>query len=323
MKAVLCLAGLLAGLSAFASPAMAAFPEKDISFIIPTGPGGTFDTFVRAIAHAMERYLPNKVHVVPVNVPGASGGKASGTTFRAKPDGYTIQIFDIPGALLPQIAGQPGIEYDLTKFTWLAFIGNDPYGIAVPGKSPIKSVADLKALGRPVKFVSTGPGATSYLATRITTEMLGLSATYITGYRGASEYIVGAIRGDGDCAVAVIPVLNKFKPSGDLRVIAYLTGISPDPGVANAKDIGQPDLAKLSVSRLVGGPPGIPAEIKAVLEDALLKAMKDPDTIKAMATVGANMDPEPGADAARVLQDNIGFYSKYREYILEGQAEAK
>ncbi len=307
---------------AMSQPALAAYPEKDITFIIPTGPGGTFDAFVRTIGHVMERYLPNKVHVVPLNIPGGNGSKAVGTTFRARPDGYTIQIFDIPGALLPQIANQPPPEYDLRDFTWLGYIGQDPYGMAVNGHSAVKSVEELKGLGRPVKFLSTGAGATSYLATRITSEILGINANFITGYRGANEYVIGAIRGDGDAAVAVLPMLRKYKDSGDLRVIAYLTKQSPDPEVLTAAQLGHPELANLSVIRLIGGPPGLPPDVKAVLEEALLKAMADPETVKATELLGANLDPKGGDEAKAVLLDSIAFYTRYRKYILEdGGAE--
>ncbi len=94
-------------------PAQASFPEKDITFIVPYAPGGTFDTYVRAISAALERHLPNKVHVIPNNIPGGDGAKAVGTMWRAKPDGYTIAIFDVPGELLPQIANNPPPPYDL------------------------------------------------------------------------------------------------------------------------------------------------------------------------------------------------------------------
>ncbi len=58
------------------SPTFAAgFPERDITFVIPNQVGGGFDAYVRAIAPAMEKYLPNKVNVVPLNVPAGGGAK--------------------------------------------------------------------------------------------------------------------------------------------------------------------------------------------------------------------------------------------------------
>src|SRR3982074_3265062 len=80
-----------------APPAAAAYPEQDITIVIPSVVGGGFDSYARAITPAMERYLPNKVSIVPQNVPTLGGGGGASIVYRAKPDGYTIGMFNIPG----------------------------------------------------------------------------------------------------------------------------------------------------------------------------------------------------------------------------------
>lgn len=295
----------------------AGYPDKDITFIIPYGPGGTFDTYVRAISSALERHLPNKVNVVPTNVPGANGAKAVNTMMRAKPDGYTIAIFDIPGELLPQIANEKNPPYDLRKITWLASAGSDNYGIAVTGSSPIKSLNDMKELGRPVKLTTTGPGTSSYLMAHIAMDVLGIPLSIVSGYRGSSEYMIGAIRGDGDGTVAVVPMLLKYKESGDLQMLAVLAEKSPFAGVTDAVALGHPELSQLAIRRLIGGPPGMPADVAKTLEDALLKAMNDPETVRIMEAAGARMVPESGDKAAEVLNRSIDFYNRYRKYIQQ------
>ncbi len=299
-------------------PAHAAgYPEKDINFIIPYGPGGTFDTYVRAISAALERHLPNKVNVVPTNMPGANGAKAVNAVMRAKPDGYTIAIFDIPGELLPQIANEKSPPYDLRTITWLASVGSDSYGIAVNGASPIKSLDDMKKLGRPVKLTTTGPGTSSYLMANIAMEVMGIPVSIVSGYRGSSEYMIGAIRGDGDGTMAVVPMLLKYRQSGDLRMLAVLADKSPFEGVTDAVALGHPELSQLSIRRLLGGPPGMPADIRKILEDSLIKAMKDPETMRIIEAAGAHMVPEDGDKAAEVLGKSIDFYNRYRKYTQQ------
>lgn len=295
----------------------AGYPERDITFIIPYGPGGTFDTYVRAISGALERHLPNKVNVVPTNMPGANGAKAVSAMMRAKPDGYTIAIFDIPGELLPQIANEKNPPYDLRTITWLASVGSDNYGIAVNAASPIKSIADMQKLGRPVKLTTTGPGTSSYLMAQIAMDALGVPVSIVSGYRGSSEYMIGAIRGDGDGTVAVVPMLQKYKESGDLKMVAVMAEKSPFEGVADAAALGKPELSQLAIRRLIGGPPSMPDDVRKKLEEALLKAMKDPETVRAVEAVGARMVPESGARAAEVLSKSIDFYNGYRKYIQQ------
>ena len=92
----------------------AGFPDRDITFIIPNQVGGGFDAYVRAIAPVMEKYLPNKVNIVPLNVPAGGGAKGVNQLYRARPDGYTIGILNIPGLFILQARGG---GYDLNKFT--------------------------------------------------------------------------------------------------------------------------------------------------------------------------------------------------------------
>ena len=256
------------------SDVLAKYPEKNITFVIPYSPGGGFDTYVRAIAPVLEKYLPNKVNVIPKNIPGAGGRKGANHLFRAKPDGYTISIFNFPGIALSQLNGK--LKWDLKKVTWLAQIGEDKYGIAVKGSSKLNSIQDMKNLGRPVKFTSTGTGTTSNVVTVISSSALGIKQEVITGYKGSKNSILGTIRGDGDAVVMVLGTLRKYVKSGDLKLLATLTANSPFPNVPNTSALGVPQLSKLGIARLVGGTPGIPADTKNILAGALFKALNDP-----------------------------------------------
>src|SRR5437588_8902325 len=80
----------------------AAFPAKNIQFIIPYAPGGGFDVYVRLIGPVMEKYLPNRVGIVPVNIAAGGGSRGVAQLYRAKPDGYTVGILNIPGMFILQ-----------------------------------------------------------------------------------------------------------------------------------------------------------------------------------------------------------------------------
>src|SRR3990170_4430441 len=132
-------APLIALAAALLSSAAAAadFPQKNIEFIIPFGPGGGFDRTVRAIAPFMEKQFGGKISVLPRNVPGAGGKKGMATLYRAKPDGYTISIANIPGAAIPGLTGEK-VEYDIDKLTWIARLATEEYTLAVATQSPIR-----------------------------------------------------------------------------------------------------------------------------------------------------------------------------------------
>jgi tripartite-type tricarboxylate transporter receptor subunit TctC len=293
----------------------AGFPERDITFIIPNQVGGGFDAYVRAIAPTMEKYLPNKVNVVPLNVPAGGGAKGVSQLYRARPDGYTIGILNIPGLFILQ---ERGGGYDLNKFTWLAGLGRDPYALAVAWNSPIKSVADLQALSktRPVKFTATGPDGTAYGVTLIASELLGIRAQVITGYKGSSEYVAAAVRGDGDAVVTNLPILARFEASQSLRLLATFTTGGTRPDVPDATALGQPQLADILVQRMVGAPPNLPADIKKVLVEALDKAANDPAVVSLSEKTGMGLSLQTPDEVVADIRSQASFFAKWRKYLL-------
>ncbi len=312
-------AGMAAPALAFARPSRAAsWPEHDISFIIPDAPGGGFDNAVRAIAPALEKYLPNKVNVVPTNVAGGGGNRAATQLFRAKPDGYSIGIFNIPGLFIAQQQGDSG--YDLAKLSWLGRVGEDTYALGVGATSPLKSIADLKALSqtRPVKFTSTGPAGTAYAATQIATHLLGIKAQLITGYKGSSEYALAAIRGDGDAVVTTLALLLRLKASGDLRILASFEKHSSVPGADDATTLQQPELGLITLERLIGAPPGLAPEVKTALATALGQALADPQVVDWAKKADINLGSETPEQAAATLADQAKFFDKWKPYLVPG-----
>lgn len=310
--------GIAAGVATVAAawPARAAgFPDRDITFIVPNQVGGGFDAYVRAIAPAMEKYLPNKVNVVPLNVPAGGGAKGVSQLYRARPDGYTIGIMNIPGLFILQ---ERGGGYDLNKFTWLAGLGRDPYALGVAWNSPIKSVDDLRALSktRPVKFTATGPDGTAYGVTLIATELLGIRLQLITGYKGSSEYVAAAVRGDGDAVITNLPILARFEASQSLRIIATFTTDGTRPDVPNAIALGEPQLGDLLVERMVGAPPNLPADLKTILVDALDKAVNDPTVVTMSEKTGMGLSLQLPDEVAADIRSQANFFNKWKKYLV-------
>ena len=295
-------------------PGAAAFPEKNITFIIPYSTGGGFDRTVRLLIPYMEKYLPNKVNVVPKNISGAGGRKGVSTLYRAKPDGYTIAVFNIPGNAIPPLIGTK-VDYDLSKVTWLARLAIGEYMLGVSGKSKIKSLADLKKMDS-VKFTQTGVGSTAAATTRIATTVMKINAKHLTGYKGSRNYILGVVRGDGEAAFGLVTTYRKYVESGDIRPILTFEPKSSMPGVPTVREAGFPELEALALERLVGGPPGMPANVVKILSEAMLKAMNDPEFKKKAkkrpyAPLGAD---EAGDRMAKTL----AFFLKYKS-ILSGK----
>ena len=284
--------------------AVAKYPEKTITFIIPYKPGGGFDTYVRALAPIMEKRLG--VTVVPKNIPGAGGRKGATHLYKSKPDGYRISIMNLPGKAIAAIQGKKGVGYDIRKFTWLGQIASDSYVIAVAGKSKIKSIADLKKLGRVIKTAGTGKGATSYVVSQIAANILGLKVKLVTGYKGSSGMSIAVIRGDTEIAFFAYRSYSKFAKSGDLRAIAALD----EKGAAM---LGKPGLSKLRIHRLVAAPPGLPSGIKKTLEDALFASINDAGFKKWAKKARRPLAALKGKASEKLIDELVMFYTGHKD----------
>jgi tripartite-type tricarboxylate transporter receptor subunit TctC len=289
---------------------LAAFPEKDVTFIIPYGPGGGFDTYVRKIAPMMEKYLPNKVNVIPRNIDGAGGRKAISDLYRAKPNGYTIAIFNMPGMLLDKILGKK-TNYEIEKFTWLSRIAVTPYTLAVNSKGPYKSLEDLKK-AKGLKYAVTSPSSTSYVAGKIMASIVGLDVKFLPGYKGSAKISLSVIRGDTHLSLFANQQYAKYAKGGDLSAVLVLDDKSPWKGAPTAADIGHPELTALATERMIGAPPGTPKAIVRALEEALIKGGNDPE-IQAWAKKGNRpLDPTTAAATDKRVDELVKFYTKYK-----------
>ncbi len=187
--------------------------------------------------------------------------------------------------------------------------------LGVSAKSAIRTIDDLRKLGRPLKVTATDFGSTAYAAGAILADALKLPIQHITGYKGTNDYIVGVIRGDGDFAVAPVSTFKQFVESGDIRPIFTAEEKSSMPGVPTIAQLGHPNLTGLAVDRFVLAPPGTPAAVVKILSDSMAKAAKDPELMDLAAKAG-----EPvaflSADQAKASADRaLDVYLKYKAVI--------
>lgn len=290
------------------------YPAKDITVVIPYNPGGGFDTYVRALAPGLEAQFPGDVNVLPKNLPGAGGRRGASDVYRARPDGYTIGVFNLPGVLIPTLQDIP-TEYDLSRVTWLATIGYDSYVFVVKGDWPVTSIDDLRQMGRVITYGAPGPGSTSFVATRIVNETLGIPFEIITGYKGSSEYMLGLIRGDFDAAMISTAGARAYLESGDIKAIAVFGTDSEDPAIDDAADLGAPELGELRLVRMIGAPPDLPAGVREILERALLAAMEDGRFTAWLEETGNEVQPADAAQTTMAVAEMTRFYDQFKSLL--------
>jgi tripartite-type tricarboxylate transporter receptor subunit TctC len=302
------------------SAASGAFPAKNIQFIIPYAAGGGFDSYVRFISPVIERHLPARISIVPINVTAGSGARGISQLYRSKPDGYTIGIFDVPGMFIQQ-ALQGNNAYDLSKFAWIGCMGEgERYLVGVGAASPLKTYADLQALSakRPVKFAVTGLEGTATAAAIVGTEVLGIKRQLITGYRGSADYIVAAIRGDSDAVISATSTMMRFARAGHLRILASFEAHASMPGIPDATSLGKPELDQITVDRPVAAAPGTPPEIQNILSGALAKALADPKVVAWAKENDIVMRSKTPQEATALVARQHAFFDHWKKYLVNG-----
>jgi tripartite-type tricarboxylate transporter receptor subunit TctC len=293
--------------------AYADWPEdKAIKLIIPFGPGG-FDAYARVLAPALERILG--AVVVPENVPGAGGRIGANTVYRARPDGYTIGLWSMPGMTMPAIVGER-VRYDLNKLSWIAQLSFDKYALAVKADSPIRTFEDLCNLGRPATFSGQGGFTeTASIATVITMAELGCPYTIVTGYQSSGQATLAVMRGDVDARVNPLGTLLPYIKSGDIRLLLTYERESTVAGVPTIEELGHGEYINFGLRRVVAGPPGIPDDIREQLSAAFVQAMSSPEMQEWSRKTNNPFAALGSEETGLAMQEVMRFYEQYGELL--------
>jgi len=170
------------------------FPSKTITYIVPVAPGGGFDTFTRLIVPYLEKYLPGNPNIVVKNIPGGDWNIGISKMYKAKPDGYTVCVLNIPGNAISQVLGTA--TYDLRKINWLGNIDEVTTVTALSKKWKGKTIEDLKKTPEIIAG-TVGLSSTDALGSMVASQRIGLKMRFIP-HDGSQLSILSAVRGDVD-----------------------------------------------------------------------------------------------------------------------------
>jgi len=298
-------------LTLFGAGANAQFPSQPIRIIVGFSPGGGFDTAARTIARAAKK---DGITIVVENRKGAGGRRAVSYTARSKPDGYTVVFANMPMQLMYNVLGK-NESFKMDEFSWIARAVTQDGIVVVKADSPIKAVTDLKKLDR-FRLCMGGIAGHDGLTAIAMGKTLGYKQPQlVTGYY-SRRAVPGLIKGECDVAVGVTnPLWAGAVKAKKLRVLAVF---APKRSVAfpaapTFKSIGY---AKLSATTLVNhgviaGPPGIPKNAVSALENIVVKAMKDPDTITILQKKGITPAPLGSKSVNTMIGDMKGLIKEY------------
>ncbi len=309
---VLLTAGLCLGLGA-CSPVESSFPSRDITLIVPFSPGGGYDSLARGLAPHLSKYLPGDVSVIVRNRTGAAGQVAMTDLFHARADGYTIALSNIPGLMVGKVI-QKESTYDLTQVTWLGRITVISNGLAVGADSPYRSIEDFKSSG-PLFFA--GADAADTTTALVAFSQMGIDTVPLP-HEGSGDAALSVMRGDTDITYFSLSRMVEFVRSNDLRVLVQFAEerLSYFPDVPTIGELGYPALADIAVQqRMIAAPPNLPPEIGAILEEALRKAVHDPEFQAFAEKLHQPVNWRSATGAQTIVDTGAQFIEKHAEML--------
>ena len=292
-------AALVAGLG----PAAAQFPDKPVRIMAPYAPGGNIDVTARIIADKLKDVLG--VQVLVENKAGASGMIGSDVIARSAPDGYNLLVSANSLVSVPAIYGNAPYDWK-TAFQPISHIQSVPGVLLVTPSSPIKTLKDFIALGKDGGFsvADSGIGTTNHIILALLMDATNTKYTLIH-YKGSGQAHIDVIAGQVPAQVDQVNAAIGHIKAGKLRAIAVTSDkrMAELPDVPTFRESGVPGLETFTYATYTGlfGPARMPPEVLKKLNEAMVRTLTDPATVKRFADLTAEARPSTPEELAAML----------------------
>jgi 2-methylaconitate cis-trans-isomerase PrpF/tripartite-type tricarboxylate transporter receptor subunit TctC len=320
MKSLMIPALAAASLAAAAPAALAAYPEKTITIVVPTAAGGGNDAMARTIAAKLGPLLGQTVIVD--NRSGANGSIASEYVARATPDGYTLMLGYIgTHGMNPALQK---LRYDpVTDFEAIGLVGYSPTlmvaNINVPVKDVKDLVAQLKAKPDKYSYASAGNGTAPHFAAELFkissgTVMLGVP------YKGAAPAVSDTIGGQTQFMFPSLFTAYPHIKAGKLRALA-VAGPKRVPSLPDVPTLKEAGVDGVDVTQWYAlfAPAKTPRPIVERLNKALNEVLSDKDTIKRMQEHGADVKTSTPEQLRTLVETEL---VKWKQVVQQGKLTA-
>lgn len=287
------------------------WPSRPIKWVVPFPPGGAMDAIARTLGDQAARELGQPF--VIENRPGAGGNIGADYVAKLPGDGYTIMITSIGMATNPALYTK--LSYDPVKdFAPISLLAVVPNVLVVnAAKSADKSVKDALAHARrepgKLTYASAGNGTSIHLAGEMFAALAGVQLLHVP-YKGSGPAVTDMLGGQVDLMFDSITSARPHIQSGKLRALGVTTArrSSALPDVPTIAEAGVPGY-EVSPWFAVFAPAGTPATVVARLNQVLNGAMKQPDTLKKLAGVGAEPIGSTPQELASHLNQELDRWS--------------
>ncbi|VFR56339.1 Tricarboxylate transport protein TctC [plant metagenome] len=281
------------GAATFATVPLAAqaadkWPTKPLRLIIPFAAGGNTDVVARLIAPHIEKAVGQTV--VVENRPGAAGNIAAEFVAKADADGYTFLMGTV-GTQAINYSIYKDIRFKAADFAPVTLVASVPNVLVVTPSMPVKSVKELIEYGRKnpgkLSFASSGAGSSIHLSGEMFKSREKIDMVHVP-YKGSALAVTDLIGGQVNLMFDNLPTSLPHIQTGKLRALAVTSAQRSTnlPDVPTMAEAGVPNFEAGSWFGVLA-PRKTSPEIIARIDDAIQKAMAQPEMRKRVIELGA------------------------------------
>lgn len=283
---------LLAVLAAsLAIPALAEYPDKPITIVVPFAAGGPTDKVARDLAEALRKPLGGQSIVIE-NIAGAGGTIATARVAKASNDGYTLLLHHIGMSTSPALYRK--LSYDtLNDFEYLGMINEVPMTLIGRPTLPANTYPELlkwmDANKGKINLANAGLGAASQLCGLLLQSTLKIEMLTVP-YKGTGPAMTDLLGGQVDLMCDQTTSTSSQIAAHAVKAYAVTTPKRlTTPALKDLPTLDELGMKGFNVTVWHGlyAPKGTPKAVTDKLNAALRVALKDPEFVKREEALGA------------------------------------
>ena len=271
--------------------ALAAYPEKPVTIVVPFAAGGPTDKVARDLGVVLAKGLNNQTIIIE-NVGGAGGTLGAGKVAKAAPDGHTFLLHHIGMATAPAL--YRNLPYKvLDDFEYIGMVNDVPMTLigrpSLPANNYVELVKWLEANKGKINLANAGLGAASHLCGLLFQQAMAVDMTTVP-YKGTAPAMTDLLGGQVDLMCDQTTNTTGQIESKKIKAFAVTTTKRlSTPALKDLPTLDESGIKGFNVTIWHGlyAPKGTPKAVQEQLNQALRTALKDADLNKKFENLGA------------------------------------
>ncbi len=280
------------------------WPSGAVEMYVGASAGGSSDLISRAVSKGLSDELGGTFPVI--NREGANGALAAAEVAKAEPNGSVIAIQNASLFTITPLAVSPDEVTKIDDFDIVQGVSRDDYVLVTSPDSGFKTLDDVKAANRTIRYGTTGVGTGAQLSAALLFKTSAVESQAVP-FDGGAPALAAVLGNQVDMASIQVGEAIENIQSGKLVPVAVFgpERVEYLPDVPTAKEQGVD--VEVTQYRFMTVPKGTPEDIQTKIADAMkatfatedYKAFNEQNSLTPMEVPGDEVLAQLQADQKR------------------------